>query len=231
MRESAACVPSPIGYFDQPGTIQRDPDVHDDPPGLKARTVAPVPAEAHTIGCMPAKILLSSGGSNVHKMSERHNRGKPMSVRIFIVDDSAAMRHGIRYLLENHYDWEVCGEAADGAEAIEKYRQLRPDLLVVDVSMPFMNGLDASLEILKLSPKSLILLYTSFLTRELIETAHQSGIPRNRFQRFHGTSSGWCRSPAARRRVQRAGELSSTAEEPSYRSSWNSWPSNGQENF
>jgi CheY-like chemotaxis protein len=176
MRESAACVPNPIGYFDQPGTIQRHPDVHDGPPGLKAKTVGPVPAEAHTIDCMPAKILLSSGGSNVHKMSERHNRGKPMNVRILIVDDSAAMRHGIRYMLENHDDWEVCGEAADGADAIEKYRQLKPDLLVVDVSMPVMNGLDASLEILKLSPKSLILLYTSFLTRELIETAHQSGI-------------------------------------------------------
>lgn len=100
----------------------------------------------------------------------------PRSVRILVVDDSAAIRGGVRLLLENHCDWEVCGEAANGIEAIEKYRQLRPDLLVVDVSMPFMNGLDASLEILKLSPESLILLYTSFLTRQLIETAHQSGI-------------------------------------------------------
>jgi Response regulator containing a CheY-like receiver domain and an HTH DNA-binding domain len=99
-----------------------------------------------------------------------------MRVRILVVDDSAAIRDSIRLLLENHYDWEVCGEAADGIEAIEKYRRLRPDLLVVDVSMPFMNGLDASLEILKLSPEILILLYTSFLTRQLIETAHQSGI-------------------------------------------------------
>jgi two-component system nitrate/nitrite response regulator NarL len=109
-------------------------------------------------------------------MSERDIRSKPMGVRILIVDDSAAMRHSVRYMLENHDDWEVCGEAADGAEAIEKYRQLRPDLLVVDVSMPVMNGLDASLEILRLSPKILILLYTSFLTHQLIETAHQSGI-------------------------------------------------------
>jgi DNA-binding NarL/FixJ family response regulator len=99
-----------------------------------------------------------------------------MGVRILIVDDSAAMRHGVRYVLETHDDWEICGEAADGAEAIEKYRELRPDLLVVDVSMPVMNGLDASLEILKLAPKILILLYTSFLTQELIETAHLSGI-------------------------------------------------------
>jgi DNA-binding NarL/FixJ family response regulator len=120
--------------------------------------------------------LCSSGGSNVNDMSTGHIRDNPVSVRILIVDDSAAMRHGVRYLLENHDDWEVCGEAADGAEAIERYRELRPDLLVVDVSMPVMNGLDASLEILKLSPKILILLYTSFLTRELIQTAHGSGI-------------------------------------------------------
>jgi two-component system nitrate/nitrite response regulator NarL len=106
----------------------------------------------------------------------KDNRWEPMSVRILVVDDSAAIRNGIRLLLEDHRDWEVCGEAANGVEAIEKYRQLRPDLLVVDVSMPVMNGLDASLEILKLSPEILILLYTSFLTRQLIETAHQSGI-------------------------------------------------------
>lgn len=106
----------------------------------------------------------------------KDNAYHPMSVRILIVDDSAAIRHSVRYMLENHCDWEVCGEAEDGAEAIEKCRELRPDLLVVDVSMPVMNGLDASLEILKSSPETPILLYTSYLTHQLIETAHQSGI-------------------------------------------------------
>ena len=79
-------------------------------------------------------------------------------------------------MLENHIDWEVCGEATDGIEAIEKYRQLRPDLLVVDVSMPRMNGLDASLELLKIFPKILILLCTSYLTPQLTEYAHDVGI-------------------------------------------------------
>ena len=96
--------------------------------------------------------------------------------RVFIVDDHPVVRDGLKNLIEQEEDLVVCGEAADGAEAIQKYRQLRPDLLVVDVSMPVMNGLDASLEILKLSPQILILLYTSFLTRQLIEAAHQSGI-------------------------------------------------------
>lgn len=99
-----------------------------------------------------------------------------MSIRILVVDDSAMIRDGLRYMLENHADWEVCGEASDGIEAIEKYRQLTPDLLVVDVSMPRLNGLDASLELLKISPKILILLCTSFLTAQLIEQAHNAGI-------------------------------------------------------
>ena len=99
-----------------------------------------------------------------------------MNVRILVVDDNEKVRDGIRLLLQSHSDWEVCGEAVDGVEAIEKYRQLRPDLLIVDVSMPRMNGLDASREILKLSPEILILLYTSFLTAQLIDVAHNAGI-------------------------------------------------------
>jgi CheY-like chemotaxis protein len=102
--------------------------------------------------------------------------GGPMSVRILVVDDNATVRDGLRRLLKEHADWEVCGEAGDGIEAIEKYRQLRPDLLVVDVSMPRMNGLDAAREILKLSPKILILLYTSYLTTQLIDVAREAGI-------------------------------------------------------
>ena len=91
-------------------------------------------------------------------------RGNPMNVRILVVDDNTKVREGVRLLLQSHADWEVCGEAADGIEAIEKYQELKPDLLIVDVSMPRLNGLDASLEILKLSPKIRILLYTSYLT-------------------------------------------------------------------
>jgi DNA-binding NarL/FixJ family response regulator len=116
------------------------------------------------------------GHSNDHDRLESEVPGDLMAVRILVVDDNATVREGIRLLLQNHADWEVCGEAADGIEAIEKYRQLRPDLLVVDVSMPQMNGLDASREILKLSPKILILLYTSYLTAQLVDVAHNAGI-------------------------------------------------------
>lgn len=108
--------------------------------------------------------------------SRNGTRVEPKNVRILVVDDSARVRDGVRLLLRNHADWEVCGEAEDGIEAIEKYRHLRPDLLVIDVSMPRMNGLDAAKEILRLFPKTLILLYTSFLTSQLIDVAHKAGI-------------------------------------------------------
>ena len=109
-------------------------------------------------------------------IGEGEIRPEEMSVRILIVDDNAPIRAGLRLVLERHVDWEVCGEAANGIEAIERYRQLGPDLMIVDVSMPVMNGLDASVEILKFSPKIRILLYTSYLTPQLIEIAHKSGI-------------------------------------------------------
>jgi DNA-binding NarL/FixJ family response regulator len=109
-------------------------------------------------------------------LGERDVRYDSMRIRILIVDDNAPIRDGLRLVLENHPEWEVCGEAENGIEAIEKYRLLEPDLVIMDVSMPLMNGLDASVEILKLSPKILILLYTSYLTGQLIEVAHKAGI-------------------------------------------------------
>jgi DNA-binding NarL/FixJ family response regulator len=101
---------------------------------------------------------------------------EPMRVRILVVDDSAPVRQGLRLLLENHPAWEICGEAMNGLEAIEQNRLLKPDLVVIDVSMPVMNGIDASPAILKRFPGVLILLYTSYLTDELIAVARGAGI-------------------------------------------------------
>ena len=127
------------------------------------------------LASFPSEIVLAVA-TMLKTVWEGEIRVEPMNVRILLVDDNAAIRDRLRILLEDHADWKICGEAADGLEAIEKYQQLKPDLLVVDVSMPRMNGLDASLEILKLSPKALILLHTSYLTAQLIEEAHIAGI-------------------------------------------------------
>jgi DNA-binding NarL/FixJ family response regulator len=67
-----------------------------------------------------------------------------MSKRILIVDDHETVRRGIRSILSSHPQWTICGEAADGIEAVDKAKALRPDLILMDISMPKMNGIEAT---------------------------------------------------------------------------------------
>jgi len=67
-----------------------------------------------------------------------------MGARILIVDDHEIFRRGLRSLLESRADWEVCGEATDGQDAVDKAKQLQPDVIVLDITMPRLNGLDAT---------------------------------------------------------------------------------------
>jgi DNA-binding NarL/FixJ family response regulator len=66
------------------------------------------------------------------------------SMRILIADDNDAVRRGVVRLLSSQVDWQICGEARDGSEAVEKGRELLPDLILLDISMPGMNGLEAA---------------------------------------------------------------------------------------
>lgn len=77
-----------------------------------------------------------------------------MGTRILIVDDHEIFRRGLRSLLESHPDWEVCGEASDGQDAVEKAKQLQPDVVVLDITMPRLNGLDAARLIRKDTPSA-----------------------------------------------------------------------------
>ncbi|MGA2921318.1 MAG: response regulator transcription factor [Candidatus Sulfotelmatobacter sp.] len=65
-------------------------------------------------------------------------------MRILVVDDNDRVRHGVRNLLTSETSWEICGEAKDGTEAIEKARELLPDIIFLDISMPGLNGLEAT---------------------------------------------------------------------------------------
>ncbi len=93
-----------------------------------------------------------------------------------IADDNALIRGGLLKLLRSHDDWEVCGEARDGHEAVDKSRELDPDVVVLDFLMPGLNGIEAAREISDARPNIPILMWTMYLTRELCETARRAGV-------------------------------------------------------
>ena len=73
----------------------------------------------------------------------------PKTIRILLADDHEVVRRGLRALLETHAGWEVCGEAADGRAAVELAQTLAPDIVVMDIGMPLLNGFDATRQILE----------------------------------------------------------------------------------
>src|SRR5262245_55427807 len=78
---------------------------------------------------------------------ERSTNGK--AARILLADDHELMRRGARALLETHDGWEICGEAADGRAAVDMAQRLAPDIVVMDISMPLLNGFEATRQILE----------------------------------------------------------------------------------
>ena len=99
-----------------------------------------------------------------------------MPIRIAIVDDSPSIRKVVRAFIESHTDWEVCGEAADGEAAVALAASLKPDLFVLDLSMPAKNGLEAARDIAVICPKSGMVLFTAHANNQLAVEAERVGI-------------------------------------------------------
>jgi DNA-binding NarL/FixJ family response regulator len=97
-------------------------------------------------------------------------------VRILIADDSPTVRAGLKLLLQYHEDWTVCGEAENGQEAVTKAAALQPDVILLDISMPAMDGLSAAEIIRRDSPNSEILIVTHFESLDLARYAAQTGV-------------------------------------------------------
>jgi len=99
----------------------------------------------------------------------------PPPLRILVVDDHAVVRRGVRALLESQPGWEVAAEATTGREAVELAKRLRPQVVVMDLSLPELNGLEATRQILKESPETEVLILTMHQSEQLARDLLQAG--------------------------------------------------------
>ena len=99
-----------------------------------------------------------------------------MSTTVLIVDDSPTIRRSLRSLFERRQGWEICGEAENGAIAVEQVKALNPDIVIMDLSMPVMNGLQAAQKISAIAPKTAMVLFTMHASEHLVKDAQRAGI-------------------------------------------------------
>lgn len=97
------------------------------------------------------------------------------ALRILIADDHSVVRAGLRALLESRSGWEVCAEASDGRDAVDKATKLKPDVAVLDIGMPLLNGVEATRRIRTASPSTEILILTMHESDDLVQQVVQAG--------------------------------------------------------
>ena len=98
------------------------------------------------------------------------------NVRILLADDHEIVRHGLRRLLETQAGWKICGEAGSGREAVEKTLQLKPEIVILDHSMPEVTGAEAARQILKALPQTEIVILTMHDSEQLLREVLEAGV-------------------------------------------------------
>jgi DNA-binding NarL/FixJ family response regulator len=98
-----------------------------------------------------------------------------MAFRILLADDHELVRRGLRTLLRNKTEYEVCGEARDGFEAVEQAKKLKPDAVIIDIGMPNLNGLEATRKIMAELPQTRVLVLTLYNSEETVQQVLQAG--------------------------------------------------------
>lgn len=116
------------------------------------------------------------GGHKIRILAVITRRHKSMTHKILIVDDNEYIRRGIRSSIETRTDWVVVGEAENGKHAVTLVATHKPHMVILDLSMPVMNGLDAAREISRISPGMPMILFTLHNQDGLLEMAHSAGI-------------------------------------------------------
>jgi DNA-binding NarL/FixJ family response regulator len=101
---------------------------------------------------------------------------KQVSLRILVADDHESVRKGVCVILGTRGDIEVCGEACNGQEAIDKAQELKPDLVILDITMPVLSGIDAAEEIRRTLPHVPILFLSMHQGRQIIAEAKRIGV-------------------------------------------------------
>jgi DNA-binding NarL/FixJ family response regulator len=118
---------------------------------------------AQTASHLPCKLTL-------------HQWGAMSGFRILVADHHPIFRFGLSLLLGSHEGWEVCGEAVDGRDALEKCGQLKPDLLILDICLPRLNGVDVARQILKHNPAQVILILTAVDSEQVVRDCLDAGV-------------------------------------------------------
>lgn len=95
--------------------------------------------------------------------------------RVIVVDDHAVIRRGVQGILHSYPEWELCGEAENGEEGVKLAESVKPEVVIMDVSMPGMNGLEATRQIHQLLPDTKVLLLTLHSSTELVRSAFRAG--------------------------------------------------------
>ena len=117
--------------------------------------------------------------------------GKSMSIRVLVVDDQSLIREGLAIILDTQPDIEVVGQAGDGREAVKLAGQLAPDVILMDIRMPLMDGIKATRQILESHPQIKVLILTTYNEDDLVFDGFRAGAI--------GCSrpGGWCTWPTA----------------------------------
>jgi len=126
---------------------------------------AAIPAQSSTVLVSPLNSTSDLAGPVANTLRKR----------ILIADDHEMLRRGVRNTLQTELDLEICGEAVDGQDVVEKVKTLRPDLVILDINMPALNGLVALRQILRLRPQTKVLVFSVHDSDQTVKEVHAAG--------------------------------------------------------